>query len=117
MIIVTMHRRENLGKPFENVCCSIYRIAEERTDIKFIFPIHRNPKVREKVIAILRDLSNVHLIEPLDVFGFHNFIEHSYMILTDSSSIQEEALSLGVPVLVLRDTHVKMIFKNRIQLI
>lgn len=104
MIIVTMHRRENLGNPLENVCRSIYRIAEERSDIKFIFPMHRNPKVREKVIAILGELSNVHLIEPLDVFDFHNFIARSYMILTDSGGIQEEAPSLGVPVLVLRDT-------------
>ncbi|PEH49682.1 non-hydrolyzing UDP-N-acetylglucosamine 2-epimerase [Enterococcus faecium] len=104
MIIVTMHRRENLEKPLENVCHSIYRIAEERSDIKFIFPMHRNPKVREKVIAILGELSNVHLIEPLDVFDFHNFIARSYMILTDSGGVQEEAPSLGVPVLVLRDT-------------
>lgn len=104
MIIVTMHRRENLGKPLENVCRSIYRIAEERSDIKFIFPMHRNPKVREKVIAILGELSNVHLIEPLDVVDFHNFIARSYMILTDSGGVQEEAPSLGVPVLVLRDT-------------
>ncbi|EOD7438601.1 non-hydrolyzing UDP-N-acetylglucosamine 2-epimerase [Enterococcus faecium] len=104
MIIVTMHRRENLGKPLENVCRSIYRIAEERSDIKFIFPMHRNPKVREKVIAMLGELSNVHLIEPLDVFDFHNFIARSYMILTDSGGVQEEAPSLGVPVLVLRDT-------------
>ncbi|EMF0110804.1 UDP-N-acetylglucosamine 2-epimerase (non-hydrolyzing) [Enterococcus hirae] len=104
MIIVTMHRRENLGKPLENVCRSIDRIAEERSDIKFIFPMHRNPKVREKVIAILGKLANVHLIEPLDVFDFHNFIARSYMILTDSGGVQEEAPSLGVPVLVLRDT-------------
>lgn len=104
MIVVTMHRRENLGKPMENVCRAIYRIASSYPNIEFIFPMHRNPKVREKVVEILDDLPNIHLIEPLDVVDFHNFIARSYMILTDSGGVQEEAPSLGVPVLVLRDT-------------
>ncbi|MBO1301186.1 MULTISPECIES: non-hydrolyzing UDP-N-acetylglucosamine 2-epimerase [Enterococcus] len=104
MIVVTMHRRENLGEPMENVCRAIHRVASSYPNIEFVFPMHRNPKVREKVVKILGDLPNIHLIEPLDVVDFHNFIARSYMILTDSGGVQEEAPSLGVPVLVLRDT-------------
>ncbi|EPI05405.1 UDP-N-acetylglucosamine 2-epimerase [Enterococcus faecalis 13-SD-W-01] len=104
MIMVTMHRRENIGKPIENVCRAIYRIAISYADIEIIFPMHRNPKVRKSVIEILGGLPNVHLIEPLDVVDFHNFLSRSYMILTDSGGVQEEAPSLGIPVLVLRDT-------------
>lgn len=104
MIMVTIHRRENIGKPLENICKSIYRVANETNDIEFIFPMHRNPKIRRKVLGLLGGIPNIHLVEPLEVMDFHNILARSYMILTDSGGIQEEAPSLGIPVLVLRDT-------------
>ncbi|MGM0124368.1 UDP-N-acetylglucosamine 2-epimerase [Enterococcus sp. AZ194] len=104
LILVTMHRRENLGEPMRSVFRSIRRIVEEQEDVEVVFPMHKNPQVRKEVQEILGDLKRVHLIEPLDVVDFHNFAARSYLILTDSGGVQEEAPSLGVPVLVLRDT-------------
>lgn len=104
MILITTHRRENLGKPMENVFNAIKRIVEKYTDVKVVFPVHKNPKVREIANNFLRDIDRVKMIEPLDVFDFHNFMSRSYLILTDSGGIQEEAPAFGVPVLVLRNT-------------
>ena len=104
MILLTAHRRENLGDPMRNIFRAINRIVEEFNDIKVIYPIHKNPKVREVANEIFGDNDRIKLIEPLEVFDFHNFINKSYIILTDSGGIQEEAPSLGKPVLVLRDT-------------
>lgn len=104
MVLLTAHRRENLGEPMENMFRAIYRILEEHEDVQVVYPMHLNPAVRETARAILGSHERVHLIEPLEVFDFHNFASHSYMILTDSGGIQEEAPSLGKPVLVLRDT-------------
>lgn len=104
VILVTMHRRENLGEPMSQVFAAIRQIAEEYPNTRIIFPMHKNPKVRELAQAHLGELTNVDLIEPLDVVDFHNFAARSYLILTDSGGVQEEAPSLGVPVLVLRDT-------------
>nr|WP_202622714.1 UDP-N-acetylglucosamine 2-epimerase (non-hydrolyzing) [Enterococcus sp. JM4C] len=104
LILVTMHRRENLGEAMRAVFRSIRRIVEENQEVEVIFPMHKNPQVRKEAQAILGDLASVHLIEPLDVVDFHNFAARSYLILTDSGGVQEEAPSLGVPVLVLRDT-------------
>ena len=104
MILLTAHRRENLGDPMRNIFKAIKRIVEEFPDVKVIYPIHLNPKVREVANEILKDIDRVKLIEPLEVFDFHNFQNKSYLILTDSGGIQEEAPSLGKPVLVLRDT-------------
>lgn len=103
-IVVTMHRRENLGEPMRQVFSALARIAEEYTESSIVFPMHKNPKVRELAQEILGGLPNIQLIEPLDVVDFHNFLAESYLILTDSGGVQEEAPSLGVPVLVLRDT-------------
>lgn len=104
MILLTAHRRENLGEPMRNIFKGIKRIIDEFKDVKVIYPIHMNPKVREVANEIFKDCDRVKLIEPLEVFDFHNFQNKSYMILTDSGGIQEEAPSLGKPVLVLRDT-------------
>jgi UDP-N-acetylglucosamine 2-epimerase len=104
MILLTAHRRENLGIPMENIFKAVKRITEEHNDVKVVYPIHMNPKIREIADEILGDNNKVRIIEPLDVFDFHNFINKSYIILTDSGGIQEEAPSLGKPVLVLRDT-------------
>lgn len=104
MILLTAHRRENLGDPMRHMFRAIRRIIEEYEDIKVIYPVHLNPIVRKTADEILGDCDRVHLIEPLDVFDFHNFIARSYIILTDSGGIQEEAPSLGKPVLVMRDT-------------
>ena len=104
MILLTAHRRENLGNPMRNIFRGIKRIVDEFKDVKVIYPIHLNPKVREVANEIFADCDRVRLIEPLEVFDFHNFQNKSYMILTDSGGIQEEAPSLGKPVLVLRDT-------------
>lgn len=104
MVLLTAHRRENLGEPMENMFRAIYRILEEHPDVQVVYPMHLNPAVRDAARAILGSHERVHLIEPLEVFDFHNFASHSYMILTDSGGIQEEAPSLGKPVLVLRDT-------------
>lgn len=104
MILLTAHRRENLGEPMRHMFRAITRILEEHEDVQVVYPVHMNPAVREIANEILGDHKRVHLIEPLEVFDFHNFAANSYMILTDSGGVQEEAPSLGKPVLVLRDT-------------
>ena len=104
LILLTAHRRENLGEPMRHMFKAIKRIVDEFDDIKVIYPVHLNPKVRMVADEILGNDSKVKLIEPLEVIDFHNFINRSYLILTDSGGIQEEAPSLGKPVLVLRDT-------------
>lgn len=104
MILLTAHRRENLGEPMRNIFKAIRRIVDEFSDVKVIYPIHLNPKVRSVANEIFAGCDKVKLIEPLEVFDFHNFQNKSYIILTDSGGIQEEAPSLGKPVLVLRDT-------------
>lgn len=104
LILLTAHRRENLGEPMRNIFKAVKRIVDEFDDVKVIYPIHKNPKVREVANEIFGNTDKVKLIEPLEVFDFHNFQNKSYIILTDSGGIQEEAPSLGKPVLVLRDT-------------
>lgn len=104
LIMITAHRRENLGESMRNMFKAIKRIVDEYPDIKAIYPIHMNPAVREAANEILGDCDRVRIIEPLEVLDFHNFLASSYLILTDSGGIQEEAPSLGKPVLVMRDT-------------
>lgn len=104
LIMITAHRRENLGEPMRNMFKAIKRIIDENKDIKAIYPIHMNPFVREAANEILGKSKRVKIIEPLEVLDFHNFLARSYLILTDSGGIQEEAPSLGKPVLVMRDT-------------
>lgn len=102
--MITAHRRENIGQPMKNMFRAIKRIIEEYPDIKAIYPIHMNPVVRELASEILGNCDRIKIIEPLDVLDFHNFLARSYLILTDSGGIQEEAPSLGKPVLVMRNT-------------
>lgn len=104
MILLTAHRRENLGEPMRHIFRAIHRVVEEHKDIKVVYPIHMNPIVRDIANEIFSDHDRIRLIEPLEVIDFHNFIARSHIILTDSGGIQEEAPSLGKPVLVLRDT-------------
>ena len=104
LILITAHRRENLGQPMHNMFRAIRRIIDEHDDVKAIYPIHFNPVVRQAANEELGDCDRIRIIEPLDVLDFHNFLARSYMILTDSGGIQEEAPSLGKPVLVMRDT-------------
>lgn len=104
LIIITAHRRENLGAPMHNMFRAIRRIMDEHPDVKAIYPIHMNPVVRQAAEEELGGCDRIHIIEPLDVLDFHNFMAKSYLILTDSGGIQEEAPSLGKPVLVMRDT-------------
>lgn len=104
LILITAHRRENLGEPMRNMFRAIRRVMDEHSDVKAIYPIHMNPLVREMANDILGNDNRIHIIEPLDVIDFHNFQNKSYLILTDSGGIQEEAPSLGKPVLVMRDT-------------
>ena len=104
MIMITAHRRENLGEPMRNMFKAIKRIMDEYPDIKAIYPIHMNPAVRDAANELLRGNDRIKIIEPLEVLDFHNFLAKSYLILTDSGGIQEEAPSLGKPVLVMRDT-------------
>lgn len=104
MILLTAHRRENLGEPMRNMFRAIKRLLAEHDDVQVVYPMHMNPVVREIANDILGNDERVHLIEPLEVFDFHNFAANSYMILTDSGGVQEEAPSLAKPVLVLRDT-------------
>ncbi len=104
MILLTAHRRENLGEPMRNIFKGIRKVLDEVEGIKVIYPIHKNPLVRQAADEIFGDCDRVKLIEPLEVFDFHNFQNISHLILTDSGGIQEEAPSLGKPVLVLRDT-------------
>lgn len=104
LILITAHRRENLGQPMLNMFRAIRRVMDEHPDVKAIYPIHMNPAVREAAGSVFGDEERMHIIEPLDVLDFHNFQARSHMILTDSGGIQEEAPSLGKPVLVMRDT-------------
>ncbi|BFJ84796.1 UDP-N-acetylglucosamine 2-epimerase (non-hydrolyzing) [Ruthenibacterium sp. TH_2024_36131] len=104
LIMLTAHRRENLGEPMHHMFRAIKRIVDEHDDLKVIYPIHMNPVVRQAAEEIFGNDDRFHIIEPLDVLDFHNFLARSYLILTDSGGIQEEAPSLGKPVLVMRDT-------------
>lgn len=104
LIMITAHRRENLGEPMTHMFRAIRRVMDEHPDVKAIYPIHMNPVVRETADRFLGGDDRIHIIEPLDVVDFHNFLSRSYLILTDSGGIQEEAPSLGKPVLVMRDT-------------
>ena len=104
LIMITAHRRENLGEPMKNMFRAIQRVMVEHPDVKAIYPIHMNPVVRETADSILGRNERIRIIEPLEVLDFHNFLSRSYLILTDSGGIQEEAPSLGKPVLVMRDT-------------
>lgn len=104
LILITAHRRENLGKPMRHMFKAIRRVMDEHPDVKAIYPIHMNPFVREIADEYLGGDDRIHIIEPLDVLDFHNFMSRSYLILTDSGGIQEEAPSLGKPVLVMRNT-------------
>ncbi len=104
LIMITAHRRENLGEPMHRMFRAIRRIIEETPDVKAIYPIHMNPVVRKAANEELAGCDRIKIIEPLEVLDFHNFLSHSYMIITDSGGIQEEAPSLGKPVLVMRDT-------------
>ena len=104
LIMLTAHRRENIGEPMRNMFKAIKRVLSEYPDVKAIYPIHMNPAIREIADEVLGNDSKIHIIEPLDVLDFHNFLSRSYLILTDSGGIQEEAPSLGKPVLVMRDT-------------
>lgn len=104
LILITAHRRENLGEPMHHMFKAIRRVMDEHPDVKAIYPIHMNPVVRQAADEEFKGDDRIHLIDPLDVIDFHNFMEASYLILTDSGGIQEEAPSLGKPVLVMRDT-------------
>ena len=104
LIMITAHRRENLGEPMHNMFRAIRRVMDEHPDVKAIYPIHMNPVVRQAAEEELSGCDRIHIIEPLEVIDFHNFLARSFMILTDSGGIQEEAPSLGKPVLVMRDT-------------
>ncbi|MBV6685493.1 UDP-N-acetylglucosamine 2-epimerase (non-hydrolyzing) [Bacillus sp. JRC01] len=104
LVLLTAHRRENLGQPMRNMFRAIKRLVEEQEDIQVVYPVHLNPAVREVADEVLGRDPRIHLIEPLDVIDFHNFASRAHLILTDSGGVQEEAPSLGVPVLVLRDT-------------
>lgn len=104
LILITAHRRENLGEPMRHMFRAIRRVMDEHPRVKAIYPIHMNPLVRQTADEILGDDDRIHIIEPLDVLDFHNFLARSYLVLTDSGGIQEEAPSLGKPVLVMRDT-------------
>lgn len=104
LIMITAHRRENLGEPMRHMFKAIKRIIDEHPDCRAIYPIHMNPKVRQVANEVFGDDDRIRLVEPMEVIDFHNFLARSYLILTDSGGIQEEAPSLGVPVLVMRDT-------------
>lgn len=104
LIFITAHRRENLGEPMRNMFRAIKRVMDENTDIKALYPVHMNPVIRQIAREELGDCERIHLIEPVDVFDCHNIMAKSYLVLTDSGGIQEEAPSLGKPVLVMRDT-------------
>lgn len=104
MILITAHRRENLGVPMGNMFSAIRRIVDEFPDVKVIYPVHLNPSVRKKAEEYLGGCNRIHLIEPMDVLDFHNFLSRCFLVLTDSGGIQEEAPGLGKPVLVMRDT-------------
>ena len=103
MILVTAHRRENLGKPLEQICEAIKEIVDSYSDIEVVYPVHLNPKVRETVTKMLEKNPKIHLIDPIDVEDMHNLMARSYLVMTDSGGIQEEAPSCGIPVVVLRN--------------
>lgn len=102
LVLLTAHRRENLGEPLENICRAVKRLVEDFPDIKFVYPVHLNPRVRETVFSILGDTDRAVLIDPIDVEEMHNLMARSYLVMTDSGGLQEEAPACGVPVLVLR---------------
>lgn len=102
MILMTAHRRENLGEPLENICRSVRRLVEDYADIQVVYPVHMNPAVRKTAYGILGNTDRVHLVEPVDVEDMHNLMARSYLVMTDSGGLQEEAPSCGVPVLVMR---------------
>lgn len=102
VILVTAHRRENLGKPLENICGALYQLAENVSEVEIVYPVHLNPTVRETVERMLSGVNNVHLVNPLDVMDMHNLIARCYMVMTDSGGLQEEAPACGKPVLVMR---------------
>lgn len=102
VILVTAHRRENIGEPLENICHALGQICENYADVEVIYPVHMNPSVRDIAYGILGNKERVHLIDPIDVVEMHNLMDRSFMVLTDSGGLQEEAPSLGKPVLVLR---------------
>ena len=104
LIMLTAHRRENIGEPLRNIFSAINKILNKYEDIKVIYPVHKNPVIRDIANEVFKDNDKIKLIEPLEVIDFHNFLNKSYLILTDSGGIQEEAPSLGKPVLVLRNT-------------
>lgn len=104
LILVTAHRRENMGEPLENIAKAILKLVKDNEDVKVIYPVHLNPKISEIIDPIIGNHERIHLIKPLEVLDFHNFINQSYFVMSDSGGIQEEAPSLGKPVLVLRDT-------------
>ncbi|AVP35483.1 non-hydrolyzing UDP-N-acetylglucosamine 2-epimerase [Staphylococcus felis] len=104
IILLTAHRRENIGKPMEHIFKAVRRIVDEVDDVVIVYPMHKNPKVREIAYQYLNNHERIELIEPLEVIDFHNFAAQAHLILTDSGGVQEEAPSLGKPVLVLRDT-------------
>lgn len=104
LILMTAHRRENIGIPMENIFQAVKRIVHEFPDVKVIYPVHKNPKVREIAEKFFVEEKQIRMIEPLEVYDFHNFMNKSYFLLTDSGGVQEEAPSLGKPVLVMRDT-------------
>lgn len=100
---MTAHRRENIGEPMVRMFGAVRKIVDEYKDVKVIYPVHKNPEVRKIADDVLGGCERIRMIEPLDVIDFHNYMKHSYLILTDSGGIQEEAPSLGIPVLVMRD--------------
>ena len=101
-ILMTAHRRENLGEPLENICRAVKSLVDAHEDIEVVYPVHLNPEVRKTVFRILGGMDRVHLIDPLDVEDMHNVMSHSYLIMTDSGGLQEEGPHFGIPVLVLR---------------
>ena len=103
LILLTSHRRENIGENMKHIFEAVNAIVDEYTDVKVIYPLHKNPKVREIAYKYFKDNDRVRLIEPLDVYHFHNYIQQCFLIMTDSGGVQEEAPSLGKPVLVLRE--------------
>ncbi|MBQ3085083.1 MAG: UDP-N-acetylglucosamine 2-epimerase (non-hydrolyzing) [Clostridia bacterium] len=102
LVLVTAHRRENLGEPLRRICTAIRQMVEQNPDVQVVYPVHLNPAVREVANEILGGVDRIHLIEPIDVFDMHNLMDRCYMVMTDSGGLQEEAPALGKPVLVLR---------------
>ncbi|MBW7941740.1 MAG: UDP-N-acetylglucosamine 2-epimerase (non-hydrolyzing), partial [Candidatus Kuenenia stuttgartiensis] len=104
IVLITSHRRENFGQGFENICSAIKKLSEKYPDFGFVYPVHLNPNVQQTAYRLLAGLPNVYLIAPLDYISFAQIMSEAYLILTDSGGIQEEAPTLGIPVLVMRDT-------------